>query len=192
MSQYINRAAIFIDGTYLNKLLEREFGRARIDYHLLAKHLAGTSEILRTYYYHCPPHQSNPPTEEEQARSRSSEQFFGALRRLPRFEVRLGKLAYRGQDPDGRPIFIQKRVDIMLCVDLVRLAATSQITQAILLAGDSDFLPAVEVAKNHGVLMNLCHGPQRPGGANSVHHDLWSGCDERHELTMAAVDKLRR
>ena len=193
MSPYIHRAAIFIDGTYLNKLLEREFGRARIDYHLLAQLLAGDSEILRSYYYHCPPHQSNPPTEDELARVRSSEHFFAALRRLPRFEVRLGKLAYRGQDHDGRPIFIQKQVDIMLCVDLVRLAATSQVTQAILLAGDSDFLPAVEVAKNHGVLMSLWHGPQRPGGGHgSVHHELWSGCDERHELTMESVDRLRR
>ena len=192
MSGFINRTAIFIDGTYLNKLLEREFGRARIDYHLLAKHLAGDSEILRTYYYHCPPHQSSPPTEEEAARARSSEQFFTALRRLPRFEVRLGKLAYRGQDHDGRPIFIQKRVDIMLSVDLVRLAATSQITQAVLLAGDSDFLPAVEVAKNHGVLMSLCHGPTRQPGSNTVHHELWSGCDERHELTMNIIDTLRR
>ena len=192
MSGFINRTAIFIDGTYLNKLLEREFGRARIDYHLLARHLAGGSEILRTYYYHCPPHQSSPPTEEELVRARSSEHFFTALRRLPRFEVRLGKLAYRGLDHDGRPIFIQKRVDIMLSVDLVRLAATSQITQAVLLAGDSDFLPAVEAAKNHGVLLNLCHGPTRQPGANTVHHDLWSACDERTELTMDVIDELRR
>ena len=188
----MDRTAIFIDGTYLNKLLEREFNRARIDYHLLAQHLARGVDILRTYYYHCPPHQSSPPTEDELARVRSSEQFFAALRRLPRFEVRLGKLAYRGQDNDGRPIFIQKRVDIMLSVDLVQLAATRQITRAVLLAGDSDFVPAVQVAKGHGVLTVLCHGPIRPGTNNTVHHELWSECDDRFELTGDVIDTLRR
>ena len=188
----MNRAAIFVDGTYLNKLLEREFNRARIDYNLLARHLAQEVEILRTYYYHCPPHQSNPPTDDELQRSRSSEQFFSALRRLPRFEVRLGKLAFRGHDSDGRPIFIQKRVDIMLSVDLVQLAATRQVTRAILLAGDSDFVPAVQVAKQHGVLVELWHGPFRPGGTNTVHHELWSECDERHELKGDVIERLLR
>jgi uncharacterized LabA/DUF88 family protein len=188
----MNRAAIFIDGTYLNKLLEREFHRIRIDYHLLAQHLAQEADILRTYYYHCPPHQSNPPTEDELQRARSSEQFFAALRRLPRFQVRLGKLAYRGQDNDGRPIFIQKRVDIMLSVDMVQLAATRQITQAVLLAGDSDFVPAVEVAKRHGVLMMLWHGPTRGGIGGSVHHELWNEADERYELTDEIIQTLRR
>ncbi len=188
----MDRTAIFIDGTYLNKLLEREFNRARIDYHLLALHLARDVDILRTYYYNCPPHQCSPPTDEELARSRSSEQFFGALRRLPRFEVRLGKLAYRGTDNDGRPIFIQKRVDIMFSVDLVQLAATRQVTRAVLLAGDSDFVPAVEVAKSHGVLTVLCHGPMGPGSTNTVHHELWTECDDRFELTGDVIETLRR
>lgn len=188
----MNRSAIFIDGTYLNKLLEREFNRARIDYSLLAEHLSRDTDLLRTYYYHCPPHMSTPSTEEEQQRLRSSEQFFAALRRLPRFDVRLGKLTFRGLDQDGRPIFIQKRVDIMLSVDLVKLSTTRQITQAILLAGDADFVPAVQAAKEHGVVATLWHGPMRQGTSNTVHHDLWNECDERFELSSDLIEKLRR
>lgn len=82
---------------------------------------------MRTYYYHCPPYQSNPPTEEERERLSSRQKFFSALSRLNRFQLRLGKLEKRGEDAKGKPIFVQKRVDIMLGVDMVQLASTSQI-----------------------------------------------------------------
>lgn len=187
-----SRAAIFVDGAYLDKLLELEFNRTRIDFGLLARRVAGTSDILRTYYYHCPPHVSAVPTDEERARADSKDRFFSALGRLPRFQVRLGKLVYRGEDRDGRPIFIQKLVDIMLGVDLVQLSATRQITEAILVAGDSDFVPAVEVAKSHGVLTILWHGPIRSGPTSTVHRELWDACDERFELGAELIQGVRR
>ncbi len=188
----MDRTVIFIDGTYLNKLLERDFNRTRIDYHQLAEILAQGTPILRTYYYHCPPHQSTPPTEEELSRARSSEQFFAALRRLPRFQVRLGKLAFRGNDPEGRPIFIQKRVDIMLCVDMVLMALSGKVGRMVLLAGDSDFVPAVEVAKLQGVVVSLWHGPNRFGSGGTVHQELWDECDDRNELTLEMIQGIKR
>lgn len=192
MPTVLDRTAIFIDGAYLDKLLELEFNRTRIDFGKLAKHVNGTGEILRTYYYHCPPHVSSVPTDEEKARADSKDRFFSALSRLPRFQTRLGKLVYRGEDRDGRPIFIQKLVDIMLGVDLVQLAATRQISRAVLVAGDSDFVPALDVAKNHGVLTVLWHGPVRSGPSSTVHRELWDCCDDRYEITSDMIQKIRR
>lgn len=63
--------------------------------------------------------------------------FTNRLRRLARFEVRLGKLAYRGLDASNSPIFEQKRVDSMLAVDLVLLSAKRVIQKAVLFTGDS-------------------------------------------------------
>lgn len=120
----MSRAAIFIDGTYLDFTLRDEFAAAPIDYEQLARWMAGPIEILRTYYYNCLPYQSNPPTVEESERFSKAQGFHARLRRLPRFEVREGKLAFRGVDRDtGKSIFVHKRVDIMLSVDLVLLAA---------------------------------------------------------------------
>jgi uncharacterized LabA/DUF88 family protein len=187
-----NRTAIFIDGAYLDKLLELEFRRTRIDFGHLAEQVSGDGEILRTYYYHCPPHMSAVPTEEERARAESKERFFSALARLPRFQTRLGKLVYRGEDRDGRPIFIQKLVDIMLGVDLVQLSATRQINRAVLVAGDSDFVPALEVAKLHGVLTVLWHGPMRSGQNSTVHRELWDCCDDRFEITSELIQRVQR
>jgi uncharacterized LabA/DUF88 family protein len=38
----------------------------------------------------------------------------------------------------------------MFAVDLVQLSTKRQITEAGIIASDSDFLPAIEVAKNEG------------------------------------------
>ena len=139
------RCAIFIDGAYLEFVLKQEFGRPSVDFAGLVSKIAGSSDLLRAYYYDCLPYQSARPTPDESERFARRQKFHHALNLIPRFEVRLGKLAFRGHQ-NGRPIFEQKRVDILLGVDLVQLAAKHQITDAMIVAGDSDFLPAVEAA----------------------------------------------
>ena len=47
----------------------------------------------------------------------------------------------------SKVIFKQKMVDVLLSVDLVRLSWSKQIQAAILVAGDSDYVPAVEAAE---------------------------------------------
>ena len=179
-----NRVAIFIDGAYLDNVLRSEFQNARIDYQALPKAVAGESDILRTYYYHCPVHQGDPPTSEESARYSSQRRVFTSLERLPRYMVRLGRLALR-YDQSGQRRFEQKRVDILLGVDLVQLAAKQNIQEAIIVAGDSDFIPAVTAAKSEGVLVKLFHG-ERP------HNDLWQEADERVQFDQTFIDSILR
>lgn len=183
----MDRVAIFIDGACFAYVLRDEFGEPKIDFNLLAQSLAGSMTLLRTYYYHCLPYQSDPPTTDEATRFGKMQAFVNQLNRLPRFDVRLGKLAFRGLRQDGSPILTQKRVDIMLGVDLVLLAAKGQISNAILVAGDSDFLPAVEVARNEGVVLHLYHGTRHP-----PHRELWDACDERTAITQDLIDNIRR
>ncbi len=179
------RVAIFVDGAYLDNVLKEEFRGARIDYQALSNSLAGEADILRTYYYHCPVYQGDPPAPEESERYSAQRRFFTALERLPRYEVRLGRLAHRGSDQSGNPIFEQKRVDIRLGVDLVQLAAKQVIQEAVLVAGDSDFIPAITAAKFEGALIPLYHGT-RP------HSDLWQEADERAQFTQTLIDSVRR
>ena len=56
-----NRVAIFIDGAYLDNVLREEFQNVQIDYQSLSNALAEKSNILRTYYYHCPAYQGPLP-----------------------------------------------------------------------------------------------------------------------------------
>lgn len=184
----MGRAAVFIEGGYLDQVLRKEFDEARIDYGALVQHLVGSDDLLRAYYYHCLPYQSPEPTQEEAARFGAKQRFYDALNRLPRFEVRLGRIAFRGCDDKGEPIFVQKRVDILLGVDFVLLSAKHAITRAILVAGDSDYLPAVSAAKNEGVLIHLYHG----GRTNPPHRDLWDAADERSPITQELIDSVLR
>lgn len=172
----------------MDYVLRLQFGQARIDYGALAKAMAGDSELLRAYYYHCLPYQGSPPSEVEKTRFAGMQSFTNRLRRLARFEVRLGKLAYRGLDASNNPIFEQKRVDSMLAVDLVLLSAKRVIQKAVLFTGDSDFLPAIWAAKNEGVVVGLWHG----SGDMLPHRDLWDTVDERTPVTEALINTIRR
>ena len=104
---------------------------------------------------------------------------------LPRFEVRQGRLEFRGHNSDGQPIFVQKRVDIMLAVDMVQLATKGHISQIALMAGDSDFIPAISVAKAEGVLIRSFHG-------QNCHADLQRAADERVQIDRQFLDSVRR
>ena len=182
--------AVFIDGGYLDKVLYHDHANKRIDYARLAGTMTGDGELLRAYYYHCLPYQSSPPTEDEKRRYAAKHRFITALLHLPRFDVRLGKLAYRGRDERGRPIFQQKRVDLMLGVDMALLAGKGRIARVALLAGDSDFTPAIEAVKREGVLTTLWHGSRSDQTTPS--RELVEICDERRELTAALVDSIGR
>lgn len=179
----MDRIGIFIDGAYFQYLLKEEFGQAKVDFQKLAVKMAGDHEILRTYFYDCLPYQSNPPTREESERFSKRQGFHAALSKNPRFQIRLGRLEFRGKESTGKPIFEQKRVDILLGVDLALLAAKHQITNAAILAGDSDFLPAIEAAKPEGVVVHLYHGRQ-------PHHDLFDACDERTRIDKAFIEQI--
>ncbi len=130
LSPHMSRVAIFIDGGYLTKLL-KELGEPSLDYLRFSELLASGKERLRTYYYHCMPYRSNPPTGEENERYAGMQRFVEYLRRLPRFEVRLGRLAKRdkqcGQCRQEWSEFEQKRVDVLFAADLMPLAASQQI-----------------------------------------------------------------
>ena len=115
------RLAIFIDGGYLDVLARDEF-HVRIDNGKLSERIAqsiaqqtaGPLDLLRTYYYDCLPYQSNPPTDEERRRISQKENRFNVLRRLDSYTVREGRLMFRGLNNNGRPIFQQNRVELLL------------------------------------------------------------------------------
>lgn len=173
------KCAILIDGGYLDKVLENDFGRARIDIGRLGDELAGQLERLRTYYYHCMPYMSNPPAQEEKTRYAAMDSFIFNLKKQPRFQFRQGKLQKIGTQVH------QKRVDIWMAVDLVRMSSNRQIDKAILITGDSDLVPAIEAARDSGVVVELYFSP------NSRHDELLQCCDERFEITRNLIDKIK-
>src|SRR3989338_2257166 len=161
----VERVAVFIDNGYFKKV-QVEMNE-RVGYQIFSDEIVGASCIrFRTYVYDCEPYQSTPATTNEIKIKSGSDSFKHSITNLPKFEFRSGRLQKVRNDEgsvitkkDGTPLFRQKGIDMALGVDLVRLSATKQIQKAILVAGDSDFVPAIKVAKEEGVSIILYYSP---------------------------------
>ena len=82
---------------------------------------------------------------------------------LPRVKLRLGNLNKHNQ---------QKGVDAQIREDLETLARHGAVTDAILIAGDEDMVPAVEAAQTYGVRIHLW-GIEPPYGTNQAERLIW-------------------
>ena len=185
----MKQSAIFLDGAYLDKISEYNLGRVRFDYRKVVEALRGDTDVLRSYYYHCPPWMGQSPSPEDNTRYDNKMRFLDALRNIPRFEVKLGRLAFRGRTAEGRPIFVQKRVDVMMAIDMLSIASKGTISTVILVSGDNDFVPAVSAVKECGVSTILYHVPN---GGQQGPEALSSICDEAIPITQDAAAKMGR
>ena len=100
--------------------------------------------------------------------------FFDELKRKRKFALRLGRLSDSGiffqldprkvkelccgditvadlEESDFRITFHQKGVDMRLGLDIADLANGHLVDQIILIAGDSDFVPAAKIARRKGI-----------------------------------------
>lgn len=171
----MERIANFIDGIYLEKLWA--LSDRRIEFGLLAKWMAAKRGLLRTYYYDSLPPLSLDLPLREQHHCTHKARFHERLSHDFHFEVR----SWGFQRADTWPFLGRKNVQ--LSVDLVSLAARGAITRASILAGDSDFIPAIEAVKACGVFVDLFHGPE-------AHGDLLELCDHRNLLCPRVLELL--
>jgi uncharacterized LabA/DUF88 family protein len=111
-------------------------------------HLRG--ELLRVYWY-------------DAARDRVPTIDQRVIAQMPWVKLRLGNLNARGQ---------QKGVDAQIRADMEALARHRAITDAILVAGDEDMVPAVEAAQAFGVRIHLW-GVEPPYGTNQAERLVW-------------------
>jgi uncharacterized LabA/DUF88 family protein len=107
-------------------------------------------ELLRVYWY-------------DAARDRVPTIDQRVIAQLPQVKLRLGNLNARGQ---------QKGVDAQIRADMEALARHRAITDAVLVAGDEDMVPAVEAAQAYGVRVHLW-GIEPPYGTNQAERLVW-------------------
>ena len=185
--------AIFIDGGYTDSIQRKanlrfdyeKFSQAILD--SMSARIANQLDLLRTYYYNCPPYQSKKPTKNERIRYSKARSFYNELEDLPRYVVRLGVLKYRGNSKSGKPIYQQKQVDLMLGLDFALLSAKRSITHAAVVTGDSDMVPAFSVARMEGISVWLFTSELQ-----SSAQELHRAADERITIDSSFLQKVRR
>ncbi|QUL99060.1 MAG: NYN domain-containing protein [Candidatus Fermentithermobacillus carboniphilus] len=163
----MGNVAILLDSGYLNNVLKKYYGETRLDYREFADWVCDKGSLFQVYYYDCLPYQSANPTPEEAQMISKKQKFLQSLRKIDRFTVRLGRLEYRGHTDDGKPIFQQKRIDLQIGLDVASLVFNQRIDTIAIVSGDSDLIPAIELAKNNGIIIRLVHGPKP-----TYHQDL--------------------
>ena len=107
-------------------------------------------QLLRVYWY-------------DAARDRVPTFDQRVIAQMPLVKLRLGNLNARGQ---------QKGVDAQIRADMEALARHRAITDAILVAGDEDMVPAVEAAQAYGCRVHLW-GIEPPYGTNQAERLVW-------------------
>ncbi|MBK66151.1 MAG: hypothetical protein CL769_04280 [Chloroflexi bacterium] len=131
------RVMVFIDGSNLYHVLNQHFSRNDIKFGKFAEKLSGDRNLVRTYYY-------NIKQEQRGRASEDQEKFLSALYDIPYLEVKLGIVKQRGD------AMVEKGVDMMIGVDILKNAYEDLYDTAILVSGDGDFYPALQAAKDQG------------------------------------------
>jgi len=166
------RTMMFIDGTWLavtaNRMAEQlgygkrvggplRFGTLPL---LCAEHVArqlpsgDPLDVVRTHYF-ASIATNYDPLDDDAVQRRS--EFFDSLRRQHRYEVYRYDIDYRGgrvrrsQRPDDQ-VFEprEKAVDVGLATSLLEMTALSAFDIAIVVAGDRDFVPALQAVRRLG------------------------------------------
>jgi uncharacterized LabA/DUF88 family protein len=176
---YPEKCAIFIDGGYLNSKL-KDFGNFPLDLLKFSTKIAKRIKTnrLRTYYYNCLPiiiKESLVSKEQYDAKRK----FFDKINLLPRFEVKLGELQYI------KGVYKQKMVDVLMSLDIADKCFENQISHAVIVAGDSDFVPAIRKAKDYGATTHLLSHKE------STNKDLLKETDEFHKLNREFLEDCK-
>ena len=136
------RVMIFIDGSNLYHSLKNFFKRTDIDIGRLSQKLLDKRRLVRIYYYN-----AKVGLKEEPQRYRDQQAFFTSVNAIPYSELRLGRLVYHNW-PNSPPY--EKGVDIQLATDMITHSFKNNYDVAVLVAGDNDFVGAIQSVKDNG------------------------------------------
>lgn len=133
-------------------------------------------KLYRIYYYDCEPFKGpviNPVSgKTREPSSTYREVFLDTLEKLQLVKLQKGRLSLVGwhvkncsdkvkresklTDEDLTPHFQQKEVDVKISLDVLKLCQNRTVENIIFITGDSDFVPLMEEARNHGITTFLC------------------------------------
>ena len=174
------RVMIFIDGSNLYHVLKQNTDKQNLDYKRFSEKLCGDRELIRTYYYNIRQESPDNPKLAE-----SQDRFLNALYETDYLEVKLGIWKQRGQT------MVEKGVDVMIASDLIAHAYEDHYDTAILVSGDADFYPALQVVKDTGKQVEVAAFDSNLSSEAARFSDVIIKFDNRYfdDLWMSATQK---
>lgn len=133
------KVAIFIDGA--NMFHASNYLKIKIDYKKLIEILRKDRWLLRAYFYTGVPSGNLPKEVYEDFKKQK-----GFLNELQNLGIKVKTMPLK-KTPEG---FIEKGIDILIATDMVSLAFRNAYDTAILVSGDSDYVPVIEEIQSLG------------------------------------------
>lgn len=120
-------------------------------------------------------------TIDDQNRYKKRRSFYNKLKEtIARFEIKYGHLQLIGNQ------FKQKGIDVKMSLDIVDKCFSKQIQHAVIIAGDSDFIPAIQKAKDCGAIVHLFCNKKK------INRELLEEVDEIRPLTYSFIQQFKR
>lgn len=176
------KVAFFVDWDNLRKDIVRAKKDAKkkkenyktIDYndvnhifHFFENFLDPTEEIYRIFFYTAKPlrykdikHIKNEEIKtnfKEHPRADKIDDFLNAIAKKDFFALRLGKLKYKGVDPRGKHIIQQKKVDMLIGLDIAHISYLKLVDKIIVFSKDTDIAPALKCARVCGIQVKMAN-----------------------------------
>lgn len=142
MASRSDRVMIFIDGSNMYHSLRHFYRKTNIDIGKFCQKILNKRRLVRIYYYNAKVGQK-----EEPERYKDQKKFFAGVEAIPYTELRLGRLVYNNWP--GTPPY-EKGVDIQLATDMITHSFKNNYDVAVLVAGDNDFVGALQAVKDNG------------------------------------------
>ncbi len=145
------RVVCFIDGSNLYAHLRYTFGNGKVNLPKLCGLVTGPGrKLVQWRFYGAPLPQGS--TAAEQKDFAAQQRFFHYVRRHRKGALRLGRL-----QRDKHGTLHEKGVDVLVAIDLVRLAAEDAYDTAVLFSGDGDLVPAIQMVQDiYGKRVEVC------------------------------------
>ena len=197
-----------LDGRFVLKKLQQKLrtpptANQVSDFALACVYADDEEELLRVYYYDCPPYayaETNPLSGQTTDFSQTSlfkteTAFQTALARMDHVAFRSGILSFKGwkigkyasrqlmkqpRPVEGRdlvPDLEQKQVDMKIGLDIAWLSSKSIVERIILVTGDADFIPVMKFARREGVQVVLVTLDHSVKAAMREHTDIFREVD---------------
>ena len=139
--------AVLVDGGFFNNINHHNYP---LDLEKVFKALNPQGlALMRNYYYDCKPYVGPEQAEKDIEKLSRYESFLSYVQQIPQTECKLGRL----QKIDDT--YVQKGVDTLITIDIVTFATKHLVTHLTLLTGDDDLIPAIQAAKNEGIIVTV-------------------------------------
>jgi len=173
-----DRVICFIDSSNIFSHMRDEFGSGYYNQDALCLELAAGRNLLEWRFYAAPVPEGE--SDGQKRRYAAQQSFFTFVRAQPRAVLCLGRFKTIGP---GK--LAEKGVDVLLAIDLVRLAAEDRYDTAILLSSDEDFVPAIDAARQLYRKRVEVALPEVPA------HHVRAAADGFIEITRGTFEKVR-